>query len=81
VRPTPIGKIFFDRDSGCYGFEFHFSGGHVHHCIDTFESIEHALNWADPHRERIWSEASDADESAVLISTAYVPGSVAAGCR
>jgi len=33
------------------------------------ESVEDAMRWADPWGERIWEEASDADESAVLVST------------
>jgi len=30
----------------------------------------------DPHGERVWEEASDADESKILIPRAYKPGSV-----
>jgi len=41
----------------------------VHHAIETMESVEDAMRWADPWGERIWEEASDADESAVLVST------------
>jgi hypothetical protein len=40
----------------------------VHHEIDTFRTLEHAMRWADPWGERIWEEPSDADESAVLVS-------------
>jgi len=38
----------------------------VHRRIDTFDTIEWALRWADPWNERIWEEPSDA--GAVLIS-------------
>jgi len=79
-RQAPICRIGFNPDSGCHSFEVHFPGRRMHYRIDTFASPEEALNWIDPHRERIWTEASDADESAVLISHAYVPGSVAARC-
>jgi hypothetical protein len=40
----------------------------VHH------RIEWALRWADPWNERIWEVPSDADESAVLLSTRKKPG-------
>jgi hypothetical protein len=39
------------------------------HCvIDTFESLEAVMRWADPWRERGWEEASDADEDRVDVS-------------
>jgi hypothetical protein len=66
--PVPTGRITFDPQTRYYGFSFHFEGHLVHHRIDTFETLEHALRWADPLSERIWEEAGDADESAVLVS-------------
>ena len=45
-------------------------------CIDTFESVNWALQWADPWGERIWGEPSDADESAVLVSMRKKDGGV-----
>jgi hypothetical protein len=30
----------------------------------------------DPHGERVWEEASEADENKILISRSYKPGSV-----
>ncbi len=38
----------------------------VHHRIDTFDTLEWALRWADPWQERIWEEAGDADETGRL---------------
>ena len=65
--PVPIGKITFDPQTHHYGFAFHFEGHRVHHKIDTLETLEYAMRWADPWGERIWEEANDADESAVLV--------------
>ena len=47
-----------------------------HHTIATFDTVEQALAWCDPHREHIWEEASDADESKLLISRDYKEGTV-----
>lgn len=76
VHPTPICQIAFNPATDCYAFAFHFPGRPVHHCIDTFDSLQAALRWADAHRERIWEEPSDADEDAMFVSRAYVPGSM-----
>jgi hypothetical protein len=65
---VPIGRITFDPQTRYYGFSFHFEGLRVHHKIDTFETLEHAMRWADPWGERIWEEPSNADEIAVLVS-------------
>ena len=59
----PETTIFYDPATGCYGFSTRFPGRHLHHSIATFNSIEEALAWCDPHRESIWEEASDADET------------------
>jgi len=45
--------------------------------INTFNSVEDVLRWCDPHREHIWEEASDADETKLLISRDYKEGTVA----
>jgi hypothetical protein len=60
----------------CYGFAFNFAGRPVHHRIDTFDTLEWALRWADPWQERIWEEASDADESSILVSRPKRPGAL-----
>src|SRR4051794_4802208 len=54
--------------NSCYGFSTRFRGRHPHRTIATFNSMEDILRWCDPHRERIWEEASDADETKLLIS-------------
>jgi len=64
----PIARITFNPETSCYGFAINFPGHPIHHRIDTFESVEQALRWVDPWQERVWEEASDADESSVLIS-------------
>jgi hypothetical protein len=35
-----------------------------------------ALAACDPHGERVWEQASDADENKILVSRSYMPGSV-----
>jgi hypothetical protein len=65
---VPICKITCEPQTRFYGFTFHFEGHPIHHRIDTFETLELAMRWADPWSERVWEEASDADESAVLVS-------------
>ena len=40
------------------------------------DTLEWAKRWADPWDERIWEEPSDADETAVLISTRKKPGAL-----
>jgi hypothetical protein len=44
--------------------------------MQVFESLERALAWIDPWNERVWEQPSDADESCLLVSRRYVPGSV-----
>ncbi len=48
----------------------------MHHKIDTFSSVDDALGWCDPHREHIWEEPSDADESKLLVSRDFKEGTV-----
>jgi len=74
LLPVPIGKITFNPETRCYDFAFNFPGRRVHHAIETMDSIEGAKRWADPWNERIWEEPSDADETALLISTRKKPG-------
>ena len=67
----PETTIFYDQATGYYGFSTRFPGRHVHHAIATFNFVEDVLAWCDPHRERIREEASDADETKLLISRDY----------
>lgn len=64
----PETVIFYDSAAGHYGFSTRFPGQPPHHSINTFDSIEDVLRWCDPHREHIWEEASDADETKLLVS-------------
>ena len=72
----PETTIFHDSATDCYGFSTRYPGQRPHHKIDTFDSIEDALRWCDPHRERIWEEASDADETRLLIARDFREGTV-----
>jgi hypothetical protein len=68
--------IFYDPATGYCGFSTSFAGQPPHHTIVTFNSVEDVLRWCDPHRERIWEEASDADETKLLISRDFKEGTV-----
>ena len=48
----------------------------MHHRLDTFDTLEWALRWADPWSERIGEEPSDAGETAVWISIRRRPGAL-----
>jgi hypothetical protein len=72
----PETTIFYDPATGWYGFSTRFPDRHPHHSIATFDTVEQALAWCDPHRESVWEEASDADETKLLISRDYKEGTV-----
>ena len=72
----PETTVFYDPANGYYGFSTRFADQLPHHTIATFDSVEQVLSWCDPHRERIWEEASDADETKLLISREYKEGTV-----
>jgi hypothetical protein len=73
----PETTIFYDPATGGYGFSTRFPGQPPHHTIATFDSVDEVLAWCDPHREHIWEEASDADETKLLISRDFKEGTVA----
>jgi hypothetical protein len=79
--PVSICTITFEAATGCYGFATRFKGKPPHDRMGTFESIENVLAWVDPQQERLWEPASDADESKVMLSRAYKPGSVPWRCE
>jgi hypothetical protein len=78
VGKVPICTIALDS-AGTFGFRVNFAGRPPHDVMSSFPSPEATLNWLDLHRERIWIEPSDADESKLLISRAYLPGANIAG--
>jgi hypothetical protein len=65
----PETTIFYDPATGWYGFSTRFPGRHPHHSIATFDTVDQALAWCDPHR--------DADETKLLISRDFKEGTVA----
>lgn len=74
--PVPECRITFDPATGLYGFESRFPPRPPHYQMQVFESVERTLAWIDPWKERVWEEPGDADETCLLISRAYLPGSV-----
>jgi hypothetical protein len=81
TSPVPICTITFNADAHSYGYSTRFDGKPTHDCVDTFTSVENVLAWVDPQKERVWEPASDADASKILVSRAYVPGSVPWRCQ
>jgi hypothetical protein len=81
IFPVPMCTITFDAVTGFYAFATRFEGKPDHDRLDTFTSVENVLAWVDPQGERIWEPASDADESKILVSRAYRPGSVPWRCQ
>lgn len=78
---VPICTITFNAATRSYGYSTRFEGKPAHDQVETFARIENALEWVDPHSERIWEPASDVDEAKILISRAYLPGSVPWRCQ
>jgi hypothetical protein len=72
----PETTVFYNPATGNYGFSTRFPERPVHHSIATFDSVEDVLAWCDPHRERIWEEVSDADETKLLISRDFKEATV-----
>jgi hypothetical protein len=78
VQPgIPIAEVFAVPGTGYFGFSFRFDGRAPHYTLDTCLTLQEVLDSCDPQRERVWEEASDADETRILISRSYKPGSVA----
>jgi len=78
--PVPECRVSFNPATGCYGFAFQFAGKPPHHRMDVFKSIGDLLAWVDSHKEMVWEEPSDADESCLMISRRYKPGSMLERC-
>jgi len=76
ARGIPEATIFHDPASGFYGYRVRFPGRKVHYSLDTCLTYQDALMSCDPHRERVWEESSDADETALLVSRDYREGTV-----
>jgi len=75
-RGIPITEIYY-LPTGRYGYRVYFAGRSPHHGLETFDTVQAVLDACDGHREKVWEETSDADESGVLFrSKSYVPGSV-----
>jgi hypothetical protein len=75
--PVPVCVVTFNAETRLFAFTISFPGKPPHEQMDVFRSLEDLLWWVDPHQERIWEDVSDADESHLLVSRAYKPGTVA----
>ena len=74
---VPEITIFYDPATGCYGFSTPLPLGVIRITrLTTFDTVDQVLAWCDPHREHIWEEASDADETKLLISRDYKQGTL-----
>jgi hypothetical protein len=63
--PAGARGVFHDPKTGYFGYRYFFES-----------RPPPTLAACDPHAERVWEEASDADENKILISRSYKPGSV-----
>jgi hypothetical protein len=72
-----ITTVFHDPATGCYGYSHRFPGSKPHCVIATCATLQDALDSCAPHREFVWEEVSEADEGALLVSSAFKEGSVA----
>jgi hypothetical protein len=68
--------VTFNPTTRLYGFQFLFTGKPPHHQMEVFDSLNSVMPWVDPHHERVWEEAGDADETRLMVSTRYKPSSV-----
>ena len=68
--------IFRDPATGFYGFRVSFPGEPPHHCVDTCKTFQDALDTCDRHREHVWEKPGDANDTKLLMSCSYQPGSV-----
>ena len=72
-----VTTIFQVPATSCYGYAHHFLGHRPHCTLATCATLQDALDSCDPHREFISEDASDADESALLVSRGFKENSVA----
>jgi hypothetical protein len=79
--PVPPCTITFNPATGFYGFATRFDGRLPHDQMAAFTSVENVLAWVDPQNERVWDAASDADESAIMLSRAYKPATTPWRCE
>ncbi len=75
-RPVPETRITFKPGKFRFGFSIAFAGHPVHYKMDTFRTLKDLLEWCDNHHEMIWEQPDAANAECLLVSRAYVPGSV-----
>jgi hypothetical protein len=79
ARPVPQAAISVNPETGKYGFTVWIPGKRPHYTMEgVFATPADALDWLDPHRERIWEEPLPASAALVAVSRGYTAGSVPA---
>jgi hypothetical protein len=76
LRPIPITEVFHVPETGYYGYRHRCEGRPTHYTLDTCLTLDHALQACDPHRELVWEDASDADDTKILTCRGYKLDSV-----
>jgi len=76
----PVTVVWFNAATSRYGFSVSFAGRPPHYTMDVFDSLKNLMAWLNPHGEILFAEPSDADESKLLVSVGYRPGSVLERC-
>lgn len=75
-RRQSITTVFHVPETGYFGYAFQFAGQRPHSRMAWCKTFQDALDACDPHREHVWEEPSDADETVLLISRGCKEGSV-----
>jgi hypothetical protein len=75
--PVPQAAITLNPETQKYGFVVWMPGKKPHYAmVEVFDTQKDALEYIDPHSERVW-EAPEADEvSIVAVSKRFKEGSV-----
>jgi hypothetical protein len=75
-HPIPTAEVFYNPQTRYFGYSFRFEGRPPHYSLDTCLTLPDALASCDPHGERVWEKASDANERGIMISRSFKSGSV-----
>jgi hypothetical protein len=74
--PVSHAAITFSPETGKFGFKVWMPGHKPHFVmVEAFETRKAAVQWLDPHGERIWEVPPTDDASIVAVSKGYKPDS------
>ena len=71
----PQAAITIDPQTQKYGFVVWFAGKRPHYVmVEIFDTQKDALEYLDPHNERVWESPQTDEASIVAVSTRYKEG-------